>query len=150
MQAVLFIGIQGAGKTTFYREQFFETHIRLSLDMLRTRRRLDLLLRACIEAKQPFVIDNTNPTVDERARFIAPARAARFRIVGYFFAVDLKTSLDRNERRDPRQRIPVPGIIATYRRLQPPSYDEGFDVLYRITIESPGTFTVRPWTDDGS
>ena len=148
MQAVLFIGIQGAGKTTFYRERFFETHIRLSLDMLRTRRRLDLLLRACIEAKQPFVIDNTNPTVEERARFIAPARAAGFSIAGYFFAVDLKASLNRNERRGPRQRVPVRGVIGTYRRLQRPSYDEGFDALYRVTIESPGTFAVAPWTDD--
>lgn len=74
MEAVLLIGIQGAGKTTFYRERFFRTHVRLSLDMLKTRRRLDVLLGACIEAKQPFVLDNTNVTIAERAHAIAPAR----------------------------------------------------------------------------
>lgn len=37
MEAIVFVGIQAAGKTSFYRERFFRTHIRLSLDMLRTR-----------------------------------------------------------------------------------------------------------------
>ena len=70
MEAVIFVGVQGSGKTTLYLERFFTTHVRLSLDMLRTRNRERLLLDACIEAKQPFVIDNTNPTVEERARYI--------------------------------------------------------------------------------
>jgi predicted kinase len=29
MEAVLFIGIQASGKTTFYRERFFDTHVRI-------------------------------------------------------------------------------------------------------------------------
>jgi hypothetical protein len=39
MQAVILIGLPGAGKTTFYRQQFFERHVRISLDMLRMRNR---------------------------------------------------------------------------------------------------------------
>ena len=39
MQAVIFIGIQGSGKTTFYRDRFFNTHFRINLDMLKTRHR---------------------------------------------------------------------------------------------------------------
>jgi hypothetical protein len=50
MEAAIFIGIPAAGKTTFYRERFFETHMRLSLDMLRTRHREMLLMRACFDA----------------------------------------------------------------------------------------------------
>ena len=34
--------------------------------MLKTRHRESILIAACIEAKQPFVIDNTNPTPKER------------------------------------------------------------------------------------
>jgi predicted kinase len=60
MEAVIFIGIPAAGKTTFYRERFFETHARLSVDMLRTRHREMLLFRACLEAKQPFVAEYSN------------------------------------------------------------------------------------------
>ena len=78
MQAIVFCGIQASGKTTFYRERFFDTHVRISLDLLRTRRREQLLLAACLEGRQPFVVDNTNPTIAERARYVVPARAARF------------------------------------------------------------------------
>jgi predicted kinase len=35
-RSLLFIGIRGSGKTTFFRERFFETHVRISLDLLRT------------------------------------------------------------------------------------------------------------------
>lgn len=28
MEAIIFVGIQGAGKSTFYRDRFFNTHIR--------------------------------------------------------------------------------------------------------------------------
>ncbi len=44
MEEVIFCGIQASGKTTFYRERFFDTHVRISLDLLRTRRREQLLL----------------------------------------------------------------------------------------------------------
>ena len=55
--------------------------------MLRTRYREELLLKACLDAKQPFVVDNTNPTSEERARYIEPAKQAGFRVFGYYFDV---------------------------------------------------------------
>src|ERR1700732_5119448 len=79
-EAVILVGVQGSGKTSFYRERFFDSHIRISLDMLRTRRRERLLFAACHEAKQPFVIDNTNPLPSDRSQYIAPARAIGFRV----------------------------------------------------------------------
>jgi hypothetical protein len=30
MEAVLFVGIQGAGKSTFYLQRFFDTHVRIT------------------------------------------------------------------------------------------------------------------------
>ena len=76
MEAVVFVGLQGAGKSTFYRERFFNTHVRLSLDMLKTRHRERRLLRACVEALQPFVVDNTNPSRAERQIYIQAAKDA--------------------------------------------------------------------------
>ena len=71
--------------STFYRTHFADSHIRLNLDMLKTRHREHLLLEAMLEAKQPFVVDNTNPIPEDRARYILPAKAAKFGIVGYYF-----------------------------------------------------------------
>jgi hypothetical protein len=44
MEMVLFIGIQAAGKSSFYLERFFRTHVRVNLDMLKTHYREDLLV----------------------------------------------------------------------------------------------------------
>jgi len=145
MEAIVFVGIQAAGKTSFYRERFFRTHVRLSLDMLRTRYREAILVRACIEAKQPFVIDNTNPTAAERARYLVPARAAAFRTVGYVFEADMAACLERNATRPILDRVPPKGIGGTRRRLEIPEVDEGFDQLFTVRIDGHNAFVVEPW-----
>jgi predicted kinase len=147
MEAIIFTGLQGAGKSTFYREHFFATHVRVSLDMLRTRHREAELLRACLEMKQAFVVDNTNPTVAERAQYIAVARAARFRVVGYYFDVPLAACLARNAARPERERIPALGLHATRKRLQPPTLAEGFGALYRVFLDADGSFLVEAVDD---
>lgn len=83
MEAILLCGIQATGKSTFCRERLFSSHVRLNLDMLKTRHREDVLLRACIEAKQPFVIDNTNPkpAVNPKSGQAVTARRRRLRTV---------------------------------------------------------------------
>ena len=99
MEAIIFVGVQGSGKTSFYRERFSESHVHISLDMLRTRQREQLLLAACLQGRQPFVIDNTNPSSSDRVRYIAPARVAGFRVVVYFFETSLRDAIRRNNQR---------------------------------------------------
>ena len=144
MEAVVFCGIQGSGKTTFYRDRLQDTHIRLSLDMLRTRHRESLLVRACVDAKQPFVVDNTNPTRAQRHAYIDAARSGRFRVVGYFFDVRPRDAIARNERRSGKARIPIAGILGTYKRLEIPTRGEGFDEIYRAAPGAAGGWVVEP------
>jgi predicted kinase len=140
VEAVIFVGIQASGKSSFYCERFFVTHLRINLDMLKTRHRERILLEACIEAKQPFVVDNTNPSVEERARYIGPARSNGFRVVCYYFHSPVKEALARNSRRTGKARIPEKGILGTYKRLQVPDPAEGFDLLYHVYIDEAGCF----------
>ena len=147
MEAIIFVGIQATGKSTFYRERFFDTHIRINLDMLRTRFRERLLTQACITAKQPFVVDNTNVLRAERARYITMAKAGRFRVVGYYFRSDVREALQRNGRRSGTRVIRVKGVLGTYKRLQAPQRDEGFDVLYSVHINTANEFVVIEWAD---
>ncbi len=145
MEAVILIGIQGCGKSSFLRERFFDTHVRINLDMLRTHHREELLLRACLEGKQPFVIDRTNVTRRGRARFIAAARAFGFRVVGYFFDAPVEECLRRNAARPAKQVVPPAAVHATLARLERPTLDEGFDALFRVRIAPDGAFIVDEW-----
>jgi len=148
MEAVIFIGIQASGKSTFYCEHMFNTHVRVNLDMLGTRYREKLLLRTCIEAKQRFVVDNTNPTVEERKLYILPAKAAGFRIIGFYFAVAIEAALQRNAQRDKNERVPEVGIRGTRNRLELPSFGEGFDALSFVQPAPGGTFIVEAWKNE--
>ena len=145
MEAIIFTGIPASGKSSFYLERFFETHVRINLDMLRTRRRERLLIAACIAAKQCYVVDNTNVTREDRAVYIAPAKASGFRVVGYYFPSTLGASIERNRGRAGAHAVPVKGIAAKYHKLQIPSLDEGYDDLYSVTINPEGGFTVQTW-----
>ncbi|BAY09368.1 ATP-binding protein [Calothrix sp. NIES-2098] len=145
MEAIIFIGIQGAGKSTFYRNYFFNTHIRINLDMLKTRHREQIIFQACLEAKQPFVIDNTNPTVEERKRYIIPAKEKYFRVVGYYFQALLEDCQQRNNQRPPKQIVPLVGLLATYKKLVMPSWEEGFDAIYTVKPDVNYSFIVEEW-----
>jgi predicted kinase len=140
MEAVLLIGIQGSGKSTFYRERFFDSHLRVSLDLLRTRHREQRILEVCLRTNMPFVVDKTNVTAEERARYIQAARAARFRVIGYFFEPDPRGAFERNNARP--NPVPAVGLFGTLKRLQEPRLEEGFDRLYRVTVAPGGGFLV--------
>jgi len=143
MECILFVGIQASGKSTFYKETFFHTHMRINLDMLRTRHRERLFLMASLEAKQPFVIDNTNPTLEGRRPYIELAKEHRFRVTGYFFEPDYEESVIRNDRRTGKSKVPTIGIRSALNKLQPPEWSEGFDALYRVRA-AEGQFRVEP------
>lgn len=147
MEMVLFIGIQGAGKSTFYQHRFFHTHVRINGDMLKTKHRENLLISACLEGKQPFVIDKVNATREARAVYIYLARARGFRVVGYFFRTDVKAAIARNNQREGKARVPIPGIYSAAKRMEPPSKVEGFDELFSVELTDDNGHVVVPLSE---
>jgi predicted kinase len=148
VEAVIFVGLQGAGKSTFYKERFFDTHLRINLDMLKTRHRERRLLQACVETGQAFVVDNTNPTLAERAVYIQAAKEAGFRIVGFYFQSKVEDCKRRNEQRSTDRQVPLPGILGTAGWMELPSLDEGFDELHYVRVDEAGGFVVEEWKDE--
>jgi predicted kinase len=148
VQLVIFVGIQAVGKSTFYLRRFFRTHVRINLDMLRTRHRERLMVQACQSAKQPFVVDNTNPTIADRQRYIPTARAAGFEVIGYYFQSDVDACLARNDARPDDEQVPEAAILGTYKRLEIPKIEEGFDQLYYVRTGQNGEFVVEEWKDE--
>ena len=134
----------GNGENHFFKDRFFKTHVRISLDQLNTRNKELKFIETCINTFHPFVVDNTNPSREDRAKYIAIAKANKFKVIGYYFQSKLADALVRNSRRTGKEQIPEVGIMGTYKKLSLPAMDEGFDELYYVTAEND-TFTVKEW-----
>jgi len=145
MECIIFCGLQAAGKSSFYQARFFKTHVRISMDLLRTRHRERVLMRVCLETQQRFVVDNTNPTSTERAVYISAAREHRFQVIGYYFESRLEDCRTRNALRD--QPVPDVGLLATAKKLTQPGFAEGFDQLYYVRL-TPRGFVIEEWNDE--
>lgn len=139
-ELIIFAGIQAAGKSTYYRDHFAATHVRVSKDLMKNVRDRDARQQQMIDealgAGKSVVIDNTNPTPLVRAPLIAAARRHGARIIGYFFQVPVKLAVERNRMRG-KARVPDVAIYSTSRKLIPPDFEEGFDEIHIVAAPQP-------------
>ena len=135
-ELILLIGIPAAGKSTFAREQLFDTHVRLNLDTLRTRVKEMRLLEACLKSRISCMVDNTNITRAGRARYIPLAKTARFRVTGYCLETSLETALRQNLQRE--RHVPNYAIEARHNDQELPTLEEEFDELHRMQLQDGG------------
>ena len=139
-EAVLFVGLQGSGKTTYFTNHFAGTHAHISRDVQQTADHEVSLMRECLAACRSFVIDDTNATRAVREPYIREAKAAGFAVTCYFFDAPVRTAIGRNNHRKDKKPVPVPAILRTAKRLEPPSIDEGIDRI-KIVVPEPESKT---------
>ncbi|HEY3376115.1 MAG TPA: AAA family ATPase [Armatimonadota bacterium] len=148
LELVILIGLQAAGKTTFYHGRFAQTHLLVSKDLLRNARNRNRSqqhrISAALAQGHSVVVDNTNPAPADRAGLIAVGRAFHARVIGYYFPPDVPESLARNRARAGQARVPDVAIYVTAHRLQPPSAAEDFDGLFIVHSHAHG-FLITPW-----
>lgn len=147
MQAIIFTGIQATGKSTFYKENFLNTHVRISLDLLNTRNKEQQFLQTCFDTYTRFVVDNTNPTSKERKKYIDWAKENKYEVIGYYFSSSIKEALERNGKRIGKEKIPEIGIKSCPSKLELPVMQEGFDKLYFVKIVD-NEFIIEEWKDE--
>lgn len=137
----MFVGLQAAGKSTYYRNHLAATHVHVSKDLMKNVRDRDArqqqLIAQAIGAGQPVVVDNTNATPIARAPVIALARKLGVRVVAYFFEAVVKDAVARNRLREGRERVPDVAIYVTSKKLVPPSLEEGFDEVHVVAPIAP-------------
>jgi predicted kinase len=104
--------------------------------MLKTRNRENILIDACLVAKQPFVVDNTNLTAEARKEYIDKAKSMGFAIIGYYFRSSIDESIGRNNLRAGKEKLPLLAIRGAHGKLERPGMDEGYDELYYAYIEN--------------
>ena len=129
---VIFTGIPASGKSTFYKEFFFNSHIRISLDLLNTRNKEGKLLQYCFETQSKVVIDNTNVTKESRKKYIEYALHNKYKVIGYYFDSSVQDCLERNKNR--KDSINEIGIKTKYKELEKPLFEEGFNTIFMVKM----------------
>ncbi len=151
MELVLFIGLQGSGKSSFYREFFAGSHLLVSKDLWPNARRREArqrrLISEALASGRSVVVDNTNPTPELRAPLVDLGKSHGARVVGYAFESRLEDCLARNAKREGRARVPEVALYATRKVLRWPSLAEGFDALHFVRLTPEGTFEVTDWRE---
>ena len=143
---MILVGLPGAGKTSFYEQNFAASHRHISKDRWpnaagrEARQRRELA--DALASGASVVVDNTNPSVSDRAAIIAIAHASGARVIGYFFDVTTRQAIARNSERRDRKKVPNVAIFTVAKRLVPPTPGEGFDELFRVTLTPDRTFSV--------
>lgn len=151
MEMIIFIGLQAAGKSTFYFSHFATTHVHISKDLFRHHKRPAIrqqhLIEEALRQGQSVVIDNTNATLKERELLIEQGHSYGATVIGYYFESSVRQSLERNKQRIGKARVPDVAIFATIKRLVPPTYKEGFDKLYYVRAIGDGKFEITDWKE---
>ena len=146
MELVVFVGLQALGKSTFFRERFAESHQHVSKNLFPVNRyknrRQEHLLHAALSAGRSVVVDNTNPTPEDRRPLVRLGHEYGAKVLGYFFDASVSECLRRNEIREGKARVPDVAIYSTAKKLVAPSIEEGFDGLLRVRLND-SAFEVR-------
>ena len=152
MELIIFVGLQASGKSTFFRARFAATHEHVSKDLFRNNknpnRRQTQLIEAALRVGRSVVVDNTNPTAEERRPLIQLGREHGAKIVGYYFESEVRRCLERNRQRTGKARVPDVALYTTAKKLVRPSYPEGFDELYDARITGGSAFEVLEHTGE--
>ena len=145
---IVLVGIQASGKTTFYRRYLKDICEHISLDILHTRNKERHAIEECISREASFAVDNTNPTKEERQKYIQAAHRAGYQVIGLYFKCSISECIARNTLREGKARVPDIAITCTANKLELPSFSEGFDQLYYVSTAPDNTFSIEEWRDE--
>jgi predicted kinase len=131
VELIIFVGLQGSGKSTWYHANLAATHVHVSKDRMPNVRNKDAkqteMISTALAAGQSVVVDNTSPNPAVRAPLIALGKRFGARVVAYYFDAAPKVCVVRNRLREGKARVPDVVIFVTAKKLVPPALEEGFD-----------------------
>ena len=143
---VIMMGLQASGKSTFCKKHLADLRY-ISLDELKTRNREKNAIASCIEKREDFVIDNTNPSAADRQKYFEMITGTDYKVTGYYMRSVIAECIPRNEQRTGKACVPRTAIASTSKKIELPSYKEGFSELYYVEISENG-FRISEWKEE--
>ncbi len=143
---IIMIGLQASGKSTFCKTHLSDFK-NISLDILNTRNKEKNAILSCLENSENFVIDNTNPSVDDRKKYFEMMHGTDYKVIGYYMKSILTECILRNEHRTGKAKIPRTALASTSKKIELPSYEEGFDEIYYVEMTNNG-FNISDWKEN--
>lgn len=151
----LLCGIPGSGKSTFAKEHpeyrwVSRDKIRFSIlsdtddYFAKEKQVFSAFVREinnCIDNGESVFIDATHINRASRKKIMRKLHPCKINAI--WFATDLKTCLERNEKRKGRAYVPPNQIISMYDRAERPELYEGFSKIHIVTPGKPIETIVR-------
>lgn len=128
---IIFVGMQGSGKTTTYNEFFRPLGIRMvSRDVCKKKEMVLAKLSGLMEDGQSVVVDNTNPSLEDRQVFFDLAEKYGHKVTVVYF---LRDGRGWNKLRPEHKRVDTKAYISFFCRLDPPTEDNTPGDLIYVT-----------------
>ena len=129
---LIFVGMPGSGKSTFYQRYLQPLGwVHVNRDTQKTKpRMLKLATSAITQGTGLVAIDNTNPTLEDRAEWLTLAQRYGLTVWCLYFVRD---GVTQNKLRSKEQgRVPDIAYHSYYKRLVEPTMGEGFGNLVEV------------------
>ena len=140
-EIVVFVGFPASGKSTFFKEYMSKSYGYASRDVLKTWQNCVTTSENCITKEgRSVVIDNTNPDVASRERYITLAKKLNVPVRCFYFTTTLAHSRHNNVYReltttDPDyKKVPELAFNMYKSKFVEPTLSEGFDEVVRINF----------------
>jgi len=133
MEIIVLTGVPASGKSSFYEREFKDTHVRVNLDILVTRKNENDLIAKCIKENKSFVVDNTNIKPLQRKKYIDLAKENNCKVISYYIPMTKEIAIKRNSLREGKSKVPNVVIYTMLNRIVKPSKEEGFDEVHIIS-----------------
>jgi bifunctional polynucleotide phosphatase/kinase len=142
-EMIIMVGYPGSGKshlTKLISDKSVYNHISISRDMLGT---IDKCIKRATDlcsVGSSIIIDNTNPSVDDRKKFINIAKKFNYKCRCIHVLTDMETSKHNNyNRRYITGKNLIPKIVYNIfkKNFVAPSKAEGFDEIFNVIPPTP-------------
>lgn len=138
-EVIVFVGSPAAGKSLFVRKHLVpHGYVHINRDVLKTWQKCVKATEEAVKQGKSVAIDNTNPDIESRQRYVAVAKAAGITCRCFVMNISLDHA-HHNERfrelTDKSHQVINDMVFNTYRsKFQEPTLNEGFKEIIRVNF----------------